>query len=142
MATKKWNQAKDPLYRGDSKSSVDIPTPTANDSVVRHVMYFEGPGRETPYLSTTDRREVAEYFSQKGAVWKTTVPIANASGVGHISNLELLDLMKGNGKGKAKWADASEVMTARKYVEEHSEHLLDFRAVTDPNAAIKKIFTK
>ncbi len=142
MSTRKWNRTRDPLYRGDGKSSVNVPTPVANDSVIRHVMYFEGPGRETPYLSTTERREVAEYFSQKGGVWETSVPRAKENGVGHISNLELLELMKGNGKGKAKWPDASEVMTARKYVEEHGEHLLDFREVSDPETIVKAIFTK
>lgn len=142
MAAKKWKQSKDPLYRGDQKDAVTVPTPAADDSVIRHVMYFEGPGRETPYLSTTERRGVAEYFSQAGSVWKTSVADAKANSVGHISNSELLGLMKGNGKGKAQWNDAHEVMQARRYVEEHSEHLLDFRKVTDPVATTKVIFSK
>jgi hypothetical protein len=43
MATnnKKWKASKDPLYRGDGKQSVCVPNPCADDSIVRHVMYFE-----------------------------------------------------------------------------------------------------
>jgi len=110
--------------------------------MVRHVMYFEGPGRETPYLSTTELRDVAERFAQQGGVWSTSVPNASASGVTHISNSDLLGLMKGNGKGAAKWSDAYEVMQARRYVEEHGEHLLDFRKVDDPTTVVSKIFSK
>ncbi|WP_130321741.1 hypothetical protein [Sphingomonas sp. BK036] len=142
MADKKWKQSRDSLFRGDHKDSVCIPTPHADDSIVRHVMYLEGPGRETPYLSTTEHRGVAETFAQDGGVWQTSVAHAKASGVTHISKSELLGLMQGNGKGKAAWPDASEVMEARRYVEEHSEHLLDFRPVADAAASVKAVFKK
>ena len=142
MSGNKWKQSKDPLYRGDDVHAVTCPTPTADASVVRHVMYFEGPGRETPYLSTTERRAVAEYFSKAGSVWETSVPIAKSNGVKHISNRELLVLLKGKGKGSAKWNSAAEVMEARRYAEEHSEHLLDFRDVSNPSAVAKEIFKK
>ncbi|RKG75497.1 hypothetical protein D7W82_36660 [Corallococcus sp. CA049B] len=42
--------------------------------------------------------------------------------------VDLLSMLRGVGKGDAKWKNALEVMTARKYVEQWSEHLLDFRA--------------
>lgn len=142
MAEKKWKQSRDSLFRGDHKDTVCVPTPNADASIVRHVMYLEGPGRETPYLSATERRSVAETFAQDGGVWETTVTHAKAHGVGHISNSDLLGLMQGNGKGKAVWPEAFEVMQARRYVEEHNEHLLDFRPVGDPAACVKTVFKK
>jgi len=138
---KKWKQSKNPLYRGDGKKSVHIPNPKANDSIVRHIMYFEGYGRETPYLSTSEDYVLAENFSS-GAVWQTFVRKAKAESVEHISRTELMSLMKGNGKGKAKWSNAFEVMQARRYVEQWGEHLLDFRKVEDSAATIQKIFEK
>ncbi|WP_149574806.1 hypothetical protein [Xanthobacter oligotrophicus] len=108
-------------------------------------MFLEGPGRETPYLSTTERREVAGRFAKAGSVWETSVALTKNTSIKHISNSELLGLMKGNGKGAAKWLDAFEVMQARRYAEEHSEHILDFRAVADPKVAavvVKAIFKK
>lgn len=70
----------------------------------------------------------------------TTVAVSEAHGVGHISNSELHQLLGGNGKGMAKWPSAYEVMKARQYVEEHSEHLLNFEKVLDPAAVTKAIF--
>ncbi len=140
-AKKKWRMSKDPLYRGDEKDSVCVPNPEADDSIVRHIMYFEGPGRETPYLSTSEEYELAENFSN-GSVWKTFVRIARKESVLHISRTELLALMKRNGKGKAKWPNAFEVMQARRYVEQWGEHLLDFQKVGDPSEVTKKIFSK
>jgi hypothetical protein len=67
---------------------------------------------------------------------------AKKEGVSHISKTELLNLMKGNGKGKAKWPSAFEVMQARRYVEQWGEHLLDFRQVDSTVEAVKKIFKK
>lgn len=142
MAAKKWKQSRDSLFRGDHAETINVPSPTADASVVRHVMFLEGPGRETPYLSTTERREIADRFAKAGAVWETTVAVAKASGVNHISNSELLGLMKGNGKGSAKWPSAFEVMQARRYAEEHSEHLLDFRSVPKPQNVVPEIFKK
>lgn len=40
---KQWKASKDPLYRGDGRQSVCVPRPDADDSIVRHVMYFEEP---------------------------------------------------------------------------------------------------
>ncbi|WNV06942.1 hypothetical protein RP726_20940 (plasmid) [Candidatus Methylospira mobilis] len=142
MSIKKWKQRKDPLLRGDSKTGVQVPTPNADDSIVRHILYLEGPGRETPYLSASDNTEAAEFFAKGGAIWSTFVKKANNHGVRHISNSELLSNMKGNGKGKAKWDDAFEVMTARRYAEQWSEHLLDFRDISDPDNVVTSIFDK
>jgi hypothetical protein len=47
-------------------------------------------------------------------------------GVKHRSKKELLQLLKGKGKGDASWHSAYEVMRARQYVEESQEHLADF----------------
>ena len=139
--SKKWKMSKDPLFRGDAKNAVRVPIPAADDSIVRHIMYLEGPGRETPYLSTSEVYEFAEKFST-GAVWETSVALAKKESVGHISRTELLSLMKGNGRGKARWANAFEVMQARRYVEQWGEHLLDFRGIGNPAEKTKKIFSK
>ena len=37
-----------------------------------------------------------------------------------------MGLLRGSGKGDAKWNNAYEVMQAHKYVEEWQEHLVDF----------------
>jgi len=142
MTTKNWKPSKDPLFRGDRKSGINVPKPNADDSIVRHILFLEGPGRETPYLSTTEEYDVAEYFAQSGTVWKTFVNDAKKEGVSHISRAELLSLMKGNGKGNAKWSSAFEVMQARRYVEQWGEHLPDFRQVVNPIETVKKIFKK
>lgn len=142
MPQNKWKQNKSHLYRGDHRDVVSVPRPDADRSVVRHVLYLEGPGRETPYLSTAEQREVAERFAQAGGVWETSVTRAKAEGVRHISRLELLGLLKGNGKGVATWPNAFEVMQARRYVEQHAEHLLDFRETSDAEAATKRIFVR
>ena len=138
----KWKAGKNLLYRGDDADEVSCPTPAADASLIRHIMYFEGPGRETPYLSTTESREVAAHFSRAGAIWETNVEKIVSNKVGHISNKELITLLKGTGKGNASWDSPSEVMQARRYVIEHSEHLLDFRSVDDPRAAATAIFQK
>ena len=52
---------------------------------------------------------------------------SKARGVRHIGKGELLRLLRGKGKGAARWDRPYEIMRARKYVEEHLEHLLDFR---------------
>lgn len=140
-ARKPWKMRKDPLFRGDARDAVCTPNPDADDSIVRHIMYLEGPGRESPYLSTSEEYGLAEIFSN-GAVWETSVAAARKESVGHISRTELLSLMKGNGKGKAKWPSAFEVMQARRYVEQWGEHLLDFRGVNEPAQTTKKIFAK
>ncbi|MFM8330219.1 MAG: hypothetical protein ACKN9T_00860 [Candidatus Methylumidiphilus sp.] len=140
-AKKKWKMSKDPLFRGDFKEKVCVPNPHADDSIVRHIMYFEGLGRETPYLSTSEDYEFAENFSN-GAVWETLVKVAKEASVVDIGQTELLSLMKGNGKGKAKWPNPFEVMQARRYVEQWGEHLLDFREVENPAETTKKIFKK
>ncbi len=142
MTAQKWKLSRDPLYRGDSKDGVTVPTPTADDSVVRHVLFLEGPGRQTPYLSTSEQYELAENFAKGGDVWQTYVKDAVKHSVKHISNTELLGLMKGNGKGKAKWPEPYEVMQARRYVEEWGEHLLDFRNIIDPTSVVQSIFKR
>jgi hypothetical protein len=142
MKSKSWKASKDPLFRGDVAHGVRPPVSTANDSFVRHVLYLEGPGRETPYLSTSEDLETAKRFGPDGAVWITQVARAKAASVGHIGNSELLNALKGNGKGKAKWPDPFEVMQARRYVEQWSEHLLDFRKVQDTAAVAAAIFQK
>ncbi|MCX7092376.1 MAG: hypothetical protein NTY50_02830 [Methylobacter sp.] len=143
MAEQKWKMSKHPLYRGDRKTGVSIPNPTADGSIVRHILFLEGPGRETPYLSTSEEYESANNFAAGGGVvWEIYLKTVRAEGVAHISRTELLSLMKGNGKGKAKWENAFEVMQARRYVEQWNEHLLDFRETANPEVTTKKIFKK
>lgn len=142
MKQQKWKASKDLLFRGDLATGVRLPTPTADASLVRHILYLEGPGRETPYLSTTESFETARRFAGSGAVWETSVSVAKARAVTHISNSALLASLKGNGKGKAKWSDAYEVMQARRYVEQWSEHLLDFRELQNVAATVTEIFQR
>lgn len=127
-AGRKWRRSKDPLWRGDSAAGVSLPSPGADRSIVRHVLYLDGAGRATPYHSTSERREVAEHFATgAGArVYETSVPRAEELGVSAVSNIELLSLLKGKGHGDAAWPSAFEVLQARKYVEQWSEHLLKF----------------
>ncbi len=125
-----WKASKDPLFRGDCQEEVTRPVPAADRSIVRHVLYLDGAGRATPYVSTTESALVAERFAGKsGRVWETTVPKARSQGVDHRGRTELLSLLKGKGKGDCTWHSAFEVMNARRYVEEWQEHLLDFGSV-------------
>lgn len=139
--SRRW-RTTDPLFRGDDAASVRPPTPAADASVVRHILYLEGPGRETPYLSVTEDLDTAARFAQPGGLWQTSVTQARHVGVAHLSNKELLQLLKGPGKGLANWPDPFEVMQARRYVEQWSEHLMDFRQVSDPAATVASMFVK
>jgi hypothetical protein len=141
MADLKWKVGRDSLYRGDYKGLIHRPVPSADDSIVRHILFLEGPGRDTPYLSTTEEEAVARRFAGTGgAVWQTTVKKAKDLSVGHLSKAELLSQLNGNGKGRAKWTSPFEVMQARRYVEQWSEHLLDFRKIKDVVSTTKELF--
>ncbi len=137
----KWKPSKDPLFRGDKKDRVCEPHVNADRSLVRHILYLEGPGRETPYLSCTEVEDVAEIFAGKeGAVWVTMLKKAQFLGIAHISKTELLTLLKGKGKGRAAWNSSFEVMQARRYVEQWSEHLLDFSELSDSGSRGEEVF--
>lgn len=130
--TTKWKEDRDPLFRGDAKERVALPAPAADPSIVRHILYLGGPGRETPYLSTSESSRVAERFAGRaGQVWRARIPSVRENGIGHIGRAELMDLLKGWGKGAARWDSPYEVMQARRYVEEWLEHLLDFRSIRE-----------
>jgi hypothetical protein len=127
----RWKASEDLLFRGDSRDGVQLPTPGASDSIVRHILYLDGFGRPTPYLSTSEVRDVAARFASSGGrVYTTAVPGWAAHGVKHISQSELLQLLTGKGKGKASWNNALEVMQARRHAEESAEHLASFCDVT------------
>lgn len=82
--------------------------------------------------------------SLQGQVYQTTVGQAQTAGVRHISRIELLGLLQGTGHGDASWPSAYEVMTARRYVEQWSEHLLSYAGLpegTDIEAVLKAIYT-
>jgi hypothetical protein len=143
----KWRKKKDPLYRGDGDAGVSVPVPDADSAIVRHILYLGGYGRETPYSSTTEVPEIAQRFAKRGRVWKTTVAAASSAGVSHVARIELLELLKGTGKGKAAWGNAYEVLQARRYVEQHAEHLLDFSPLDgspkdDIEVVVSRIFDK
>ena len=61
-----------------------------------------------------------------------------------MSRKQLLQLLKGYGKGKAKWTQAWEVAQAAQYVEQWSEHLLDWSKVSTKEIAraITQSFSK
>jgi len=124
-----WKASRDPLFRGDDRSAVKLPTPGADRNMVRHVLFIDGPGRPSPYLSTSEEWSTARRFAgSHGAVWETTVSLAVTHDARHIPRKELLSLMRGTGRGLAAWNSAVEVAQARRYVEEWDEHLLDFHA--------------
>jgi hypothetical protein len=143
MKSGKWRQRRDPLWRGDSASGLTCPSPRANASIVRHVLYLDGAGRETPYHSTSEEHDSAAHFAGQigGRVYRTTVASAQLAGVRHISKNELLGLLQGTGHGDAKWPSAYEVMTARKYVEQWGEHLLSYRELPDDANLVALLIT-
>ena len=129
MPRSSWKSGRDPLYRGDMKEGISPPDPSAEPSIVRHVLYLDGAGRRTPYLSTTEDKTTAQRFAgRNGRVYRTSVPDWLKEEVKHRSKRELAQLLRGRGKGDAVWPNAFEVMQARRYVEENAEHLADFRS--------------
>lgn len=132
---KKWKISKDPLFRGDAKDGVRPASHGSAKSLVRHILFLDGPGRLTPYLSFTESKEIAGIFAGKtGKTYETLPREWQDQGVKHRSRKELQDLLKGSGKGDAAWPDSLEVAQARRYVEEHLEHLADFSELSDQNA--------
>jgi hypothetical protein len=98
--------------------------------VVEHILFLGGAGRKTPFSSTTEVAGVAEYFAgSRGRVWQTDVKAASSAGAKHHPRKQLLQELRGFGKGKAKWHGAFEVAQAAAYVARWSEHLLDWAAV-------------
>lgn len=76
----------------------------------------------------TEDDDIARHFAGKeGKVYSTTVKKIAENKVNHIGRKDLLQWLKGKGKGLAKWRNAFEVIQARRYVEENAEHLADFR---------------
>lgn len=147
MKREMWG-VDDPLLRGDGPDTVTTPVPDAPGSLVRHVLYLEGAGRNTPYLSTTEDEETAKRFAgEPGRVWYTLVARIQAAGLRYISNSELVGLLRGKGKGDAAWPKASEVQRARAYAELWAEHLIDFRsqkgkAPQDLDAVVRSLLEK
>lgn len=124
----RWKEAEDPLFRGDSVEMPAPPLPDADPSLVRHILQVDGPGQQSPYLSTTESEETATYFAvPKGFVFSTSVTALKEAKVGYIGKTELLQLLVGQGKGKASWHSAAEVKRAAELVEKHAEHLASFR---------------
>jgi len=121
---------RQPLFRGDGTDGPAVPDPTSRLGIVEHVLYLGGAGRATPYTSTTEMFEVAEYFAgPTGRVWQTDAAAAAGAGAKHLPRKQLLQNLRGFGKGKAKWDNAFEVAQAAAYVAQWSEHLLDWTAV-------------
>ncbi len=123
-----WKEASDPLFRGDSVAPPGSPATQADPSLVRHILQVDGPGQQSPYLSTTESEETATYFAvPKGFVLSTSVSTLKSAEVGYLGKMELLQLLVGKGKGGARWHSAAEVRRAAHLVEQHAEHLADFR---------------
>ena len=144
MAIQSWKLNRDPLYRGDVAPEVALPTPSASKSIVRHVLFLEGYGRETPYLSASELRGTAEFFAgPDGRVYISKPKEWPGINVSHRSRKELLQLLKGYGKGDAAWPSAFEVLRARQYVEESQEHLADFTALAGvPAEALRQVINE
>lgn len=147
MSRSQWG-IEDPLFRGDDKEGVRLPEPGAPSSIVRHILYLEGAGRSTPYASTSEDEEIAAMFAGKdGRVWHTLLERIEAASLRYISKGELLDLLRGKGKGDAGWPRAHEVQQARAYVESWGEHLVDFRelkgkSIVEVGEVVSALFTK
>ncbi|MEA3644097.1 MAG: hypothetical protein VBE63_29865, partial [Lamprobacter sp.] len=87
------------------------------------------------YLSASEDRNMASHFAaSEGAIYIAYPKQWSTLGVAHRSRKELLQLLRGHGKGDAEWPSAYEVMRARQYVEEWQEHLADFAAAGDATA--------
>ena len=139
MSKDPWKLKRDPLYRGDRHGGVVSPFPQANRSIVRHILYLEGHGRETPYLSSTESRATASRFAgSDGSVYAGRPENWPSVGVKHRSRKELLQLLRGKGKGDAQWHSAFEVMRAHQFVEESEEHLADFSSA-EPGADLDRM---
>ncbi len=124
------------LFRGDDRSGVHLPLPGADPSIVRHILYLEGKGRATPYLSTSETAEVAERFddTRYTAVWVTSPREAAKAGAGVIPLTELRQLLQGEGRGAARWSGKNApwlVKRALQLAEGNLEHLLDFRSLAE-----------
>ena len=108
------------------------PVIRADKALVRHILLLGGLGRPTPYHSTTEDHGVAQRFAgTTGRIYTTSVARTAGTRVSHIPNIQLLGLLKGRGKGDAKWHSALEVMNARRYVELWSEHILSFTKLSE-----------
>ncbi len=137
--------ATETLFRGDSTDAVAVPDPASRTSIVEHILYLGGYGRETPFTSVTESEDAADHFAgSDGAVWLTAAPRATAAGAKHWSRRALLDNLRGFGKGRAKWRSAWDVAQARRYVAEWAEHLVDWSGVeaAEIGARIKTTFDK
>jgi hypothetical protein len=147
MRREAWG-VDDHLCRGDESEAVSVPNPGADASLVRHILYLDGRGRLTPYLSSSEDFESARNFAgASGRVWFTKVIRIEGEGLRYISNQELLGLLRGKGKGDASWTKASEVQQARAFAEFWGEHLADFRALAQHTpesvkAVVHRVFTK
>lgn len=136
----------DPLFRGDGPDGVWSPNPAADPSLIRHILYIGGYGRESPYLSTSSEESSAARFAAGGRVWKTTGELAESLGAKHLSQSDLEAILKSSTKGRARWGNALQRLQARKYVELHAEHLIDFipfkKAGTPVKSVVHKMFAK
>jgi hypothetical protein len=139
-----WKKIE-PLFRGDDRVGPAVPDPSSNTGIVEHVLYLGGRGRKTPSSSTSESEEVAEHFAgARGQVWRTSASAASTAGAKHLARKQLLENLKGFGRGKAKWNDAFEVAQAARYVDEWSEHLLDCSgaSASDIGDAVARAFRK
>ena len=145
MTGNNWKVKTHSLFRGDKNGGVSTPVPSADRSIVRHILFLEGQGRETPYLSTSESPDVARRFASgfETKVYTSAPASWAAKGVKHRPRTELLGLLKGKGKGDAAWKKAYEVSKAAQYVEESLEHLADFSSRTDLDAvALQELTSK
>lgn len=121
--------------------AVALPDPRSRRPLVSHLLFLDGQGRATPFTSTTELRKVAAVFAKpSGKVWQTSAQVAQAAGATHITRKDLLHLLKGRGKGRARWNDPIEVAQARAYVQRWSEHLLDWTDHPDVAAGVSAAF--
>jgi hypothetical protein len=93
-----------PLFRGDASDAVAQPNPLADPSLIRHILYLGGYGRESPYLSASGEESAAARFASGGGrVWTTSGALAESLGAKHLSQRELEATLKASKTGRASW---------------------------------------
>lgn len=111
--------------------------------MVAHILQFGGRDQPTPYTSTSDVLEYAKHFAFPGGiVWHTNEQTVTRLRARVISLGELRHLLRGFGKGKAKWNDAWEVKQALGLAEYWREHIIDWSGHPDVANAIVACFWK
>jgi hypothetical protein len=96
-----------------------------------------------PTLSTSGNESSAARFAAGGGrLWKTSGELAERLGAKHVSLGDLQVMLKSSTTGRAGWSNTRQRLLARKYVELHAEHLIDFLPFKKTPGAVSGIVRK